>query len=132
VRIVDIAGPNVPAETRKVAITGGVPLRDVHCTLDTLSEHDGQYGEAYLRVYVELEGIDPSLPERVRQALPNALQIIPVRTDTPANASDAPRQGLEPYELIARYYRESHGQEIPKALMTLFNELYEEALHASS
>jgi hypothetical protein len=38
---------------------------------------------------------------------------------------------MEPHELVARYYRETHGSEIGDGLLKLFRSMHEEALHAA-
>jgi hypothetical protein len=50
--------------------------------------------------------------------------------DAPVNGG--PRKGLEPHELVSRYYEEAKGGDMPQPLIKLFNELYEEVLHASA
>jgi hypothetical protein len=44
----------------------------------------------------------------------------------------APRQGLEPHELLSRYFVEARGHEIPADLLALFNTMYEEAQGAAA
>jgi exonuclease SbcD len=130
VRIVE-AHPGHPADSREVPVTRGTPLRDVHLKLDDLPQHTGMYDGEYLRVFVQADGVVPSLVQQVRDALPNAVDVVQARGDraeTPAAVAST--RGLEPHELLARYYRETHGEEIPPDVMTLFNQLYQEAMHA--
>jgi hypothetical protein len=63
----------------------------------------------------------------VREVLPNALEVrldYP-REDAAQRASDLRR--LSPHDLFARYFRERHGAEPHEGIMTLFDELLEEA-----
>jgi len=132
VRIVDIAGPDVPADVKRVEVSGGVTLRDIHTNLDDLRSWEGKHPHDYLRVFVEVSGPAPSLQQQVRDALPNAVDVITVRTNQPDAQSDAPHRGLEPHELLTRYYSETHNAEIPKELLNLFVRMHEEALHATA
>lgn len=131
VRIVDLK-PRLPADSRTISITTGTGLRNVRLRLEDLAAHAGNYGDDYLRVYVELDGPVKSLFDQVRDVLPNAISVMPVRTDAQQAASTAPRQGLEPHELISRYYLESQGSDMPAALLSLFNKMYEEVERASA
>jgi exonuclease SbcD len=131
VRVVDIK-PRLPADSRAVSITTGTGLRNVRLRLEDLASHSGRYGDDYLRVFVELDGPVKSLFDQVHEVLPNAISVMPVRTDEPQSPATAPRQGLEPHELISRYYRESHASEMPAELVTLFNQLYDEEVERAS
>jgi exonuclease SbcD len=132
VRIVE-AHPGRPADSREVLLMRGTPLRDVRLTLAELGAHTGAYAGEYLRVFVEADGVVPSLMQQVRDALPNAVDVIQVRSDQPAApAATASTRGLEPHELLARYYRETYGDEIPPGAITLFNQLYQEASRATA
>lgn len=132
VNIVDIK-PGLPASKPElVPITGGRGLRNVTLRLDDLSSHADAYGEDYLRVFVELEAPASSLYDRVREVLPNALDVTALRKNEPASVVAIERQGLAPHELFARYYNEKHKASPSEPLMAAFNELYEEASRASA
>jgi exonuclease SbcD len=124
VNIVDIH-PKQPAEINPVQMTGGRGLRALRLKLDELPQHADRYGDDYLRVTVELDAPATHLYERVREFLPNALDVQIERTDEPAPRSDAARSGLAPHELLARYYRERVNADVPKPIVDAFNELYE-------
>ena len=133
VRIVDIPGPGLPAQSEAIEVAGGTTLRDINTTLADLPSYAGKHPDDYLRVFVEVGEHVPSLTQHVRDVLPNAIDVIAVRTDEPAAPSDAPRRGMEPHELVARYYRDAHGSEIPRDLLDLFKRMHEEeALHAAN
>jgi exonuclease SbcD len=131
VRVVE-AHPGLPADTKAVPITGGIGLRNLHIKLDDLSSHADKYADDYLRVFVEVDAPVQQLFDQVRATLPNAVDVIPVLPGATAVTSAAPRQGLEPHELLARYYEETRAQPIPADLLALFNEMYQEALVASA
>jgi exonuclease SbcD len=130
VNVVDISSGK-PASVKQVALTGGRRLRTVTTTLDELPSHADRYGDDWLRVMVQLNGPAVSLYERVREFLPNAVDVSPVRTDEPAiSTAAAGRRGLAPDELFARYYEERNGEAPPERLRGIFRELYEEAARA--
>jgi exonuclease SbcD len=131
VNLID-ARPRQPADVRPIEITGGRRLRTVTLDFDELASHGGRHGDDYLRVIVRAGGPIPSLYEQVREVLPNALEVTLERGDEPAaTGAAATTRGLAPHELLARYYRERHGADVPEAMIALFNELYEaEAGHA--
>jgi len=132
VRVVE-ARPGAPAESRAVPITGGTTLRTLRVTLEDLPKHAGEHADAYLRVIVHVRGVVPQLAERVLDLLPNAIAIEADRVDAPAATSEgAPRAGIEPHELLSRYYALTRGGEISPELLSLFNRMYEEALGASA
>lgn len=126
VQVVEVH-PGLPADVRAVEIAGGRALRNIRLRLDELTQHAGRYGDAYLRVVVELDAPVLSLYEQVREVLPNALDVSFELTGAAADAG-APREarrGLAPGELFSRYYREARGAEISAELLAAFNELYQ-------
>ena len=75
----------------------------------------------------------PKLIDHIMKFLPNAISIEPVRRDAGAKDGDvAPARGLEPHELVSRYYASLRGAEMPPDLLSLFNRMYEEAQGASA
>jgi DNA repair protein SbcD/Mre11 len=131
VRVADVK-PRQPADTHEVAITGGTGLRNLRFRLEEVASHAGKYGDDYLRVGVEVDGPVQSLFEQVRDVLPNAIDVTAVRTDITTVAVGATKVGLEPHELLSRYYTEARAQPIPADLLALFNRMYEEAQGASA
>jgi exonuclease SbcD len=131
VNIVDVH-PGEPADVREVAVTRGRQLTTISISPDEIDAQADQHGDDYLRVIVRAAGPMPSLYERVREVLPNAIDVKLVRTDEPPAAEQAALRGLAPHELFARYYTAREQAALPEALLNLFNELYEEASHASA
>jgi exonuclease SbcD len=132
VRIIE-AQAGTPAESKAVPINGGIVLRTLKLRLEDLDQHAGEHPDDYLRVIVDVPGVVPKLIDRVLEFLPNAISVEPVRRDVPAASGDgATRQGLEPHELLSRYYAQTRGREIPAELQSLFNRMYEEAQGASA
>lgn len=132
VRIVE-AHPGLPAQSHEVPLTVGRGLRNVRCTLGDIEEHRGRYGDDYLKVIVDLPHPEPALYDRVREVLPNAVEVISLVARGPGDEESAPRAGLAPHELFQRYYQKTYGGEAPSELLDLFNQLYKrEAEHAAS
>ena len=121
-----------PASVESVPITAGRRLRDLAGTLDELCAQAGEAGDALLRVVVRADAPVPGLAERVKELLPNALEVA-VEYPRPAGAGDAvagaaeTRVGMDPTRLFAEYYRRRNKADAPDELRSLFAELYEEA-----
>lgn len=127
VYIVD-AVPSKPAQVKAMALTGGRKLIDVPAaTLDELQKRAGDFDDAFLRVAVKTEGPVPGLADRVREALPNALEVH-LAYDRPERSGDVPLlRTLQPREQFLAYYESTHGAAPPRELLDAFDDVYEEA-----
>jgi exonuclease SbcD len=131
VYLVDCA-PNRPARVEAVPLSGGRPLRDIGSakkglTLEELKPLAQEADNAYLRVFVRVDRPFPGLADQVRELLPNAVDIVVERTDKTEEKRDPDLMRLNPQEMFATYYRQRiHSAEPSKALMDLFNRLYQE------
>lgn len=115
-----------PAEIRCVPLASGRALRDVRVALADLPAQGGKHGDDYLRVFVELERPEPALYEKVRDVLPNALDVkaaLPASGAQPVTSA-ADHRTASPEELFSRYYRERYAVNIAPDLLALFSELY--------
>ncbi|MEX2235943.1 MAG: exonuclease SbcCD subunit D [Dehalococcoidia bacterium] len=130
-RVVD-AHPKQPAQAEAIAVEGGRKLRNVTTTLAGLDSLADSCGDDYLRVTVELDAPVPSLYDRVREVLPNALDVTRRLPEEPAGetTSGVQRRGAAPDELFAAYYRTKMGAEVPEGLLDLFRRLQGEHEHA--
>ncbi len=126
VKIVDLK-PGLPADARKVDVPGGRQLRNVTLALQYLSLHAEQYGDAYLKVTVELEAPVQALFQQVKDYLPNAVEVIAKLPELAGASKPEGRRGLQPEELFARYYGERKGAEIPAEMREAFGALLREA-----
>jgi DNA repair protein SbcD/Mre11 len=132
VNIVDVR-PRLPASVDRVPVEGGRTLRTLRMRYAELPSLAGRHPDEYLRVIVELEQPVVSLFDRVRELLPNALDVQARLPEALIGAVDrVERRGLAPHELLSRFYASRHGGETPPELLGLFNELYEEAARASA
>lgn len=123
----------VPAQVDTVPLRAGRKLVDLAGTLDDLARMAADCGDAYLRVMVHLPGPTPGVAARVRELLPNAVD---VRMKLPAVVAEgdahADLSGLSPVELFSRYCAAIHGGDVAPPVIDLFRQLYEEAQHAAA
>ena len=124
------ARPRRPPGIELVPVTAGRRLRTVEGTLDELQRLADETSDDYLRVTVKTGGPEPGLADRVRDLLPNALD---VTLDHPRSGEAAlPERGkgrvkLAPAQLFAAYYQHRHQAPPPKELRQLFDRIHEEA-----
>jgi exonuclease SbcD len=118
-----------PASVESVPITAGRRLREVAGTLAELERLSADAGDDFLRVTVRADGPVPGLAERVRERLPNALEVTVEypRSEPLAGAGGEARVRLAPARLFAAYYEHRNGAPPPPGLESLFAALYEEA-----
>lgn len=124
--------PGKPAKLREVPVTRGRRLVELHGTLDELEAQAADHADAWLRVTLVCEGPQPGLADRVREILPDALEVRLdyAREDPERRASDLRR--LTPRQLFERYFREAHGAPPAAEAAKLFDELYEEVTGAAA
>jgi len=119
-----------PVSIESVPLTAGRRLRDVAGTLEELRTLSAEVGDDFLRVTVKADGPVPGLAERVKELLPNALD---VTVDHPRDGGAAQqergkgRAKLAPAQLFAAYYEHRHQAPPPPELQKLFDQVHEEA-----
>ena len=124
------ARPGRPPAIELVGLTAGRRLRTIEGTLDDLRRLADDKSDDYLRVKVKAEAPTPGLAERVRELLPNALD---VTVDHPRSAGSQPgergrgRVRLAPGQLFAEYYAYRNQSPPPAELQQLFDRIHEEA-----
>jgi DNA repair protein SbcD/Mre11 len=123
VTIVD-ASPGLPAKVHEIGLSSGRRLIDLRGSLDEVVARARDVGDAFLRVFVSTDGPIPGIAERVREDLPNALDVHLVyeRTDDRRPAG-APVSSLAPREQFLAYLRAQHGAEPDDALVDAFDEV---------
>jgi exonuclease SbcD len=124
VSIVDVA-PGRPAVVEEVAISAGRPLRDVRGPLDVVLQQGALAGDAFLRVFVETDGPVPGIADRIRDELPNALDVHLVYQREDAASPEQPVSSLHPRDQFVAYYRSQHGAEPTGELLDAFDEVLE-------
>jgi exonuclease SbcD len=123
------AKPGRPGVVESVPLAAGRRLRDVSGTLDELRAQAEALADAFLRVTLTTELPVPGLADRVKELLPNALE---VKTLCAGGSEPRPpgvaRSSMDPLMLFGEYYKRRHdGQVLPQELARLFAEIYEEA-----
>jgi exonuclease SbcD len=118
-----------PPRIELVPITAGRRLRTVEATFAELERSRDAWSDDYLRVRVKAELPEPGLADRVRELLPNALD---VSIDHRRAGGNGPKPGqdrvrLAPARLFAAYYEHRHQVPPPSELQQLFDRIHEEA-----
>ena len=125
VRIID-AEPGRPVTQTPIPLTSGRPLAELHGTLDEVLARVDEVRGAHVRVRLDVERPEPGIAERVREALPNAVDV-QLEYEAPED-----EEGVEPIghlsaaELFTRYYQSTHGADPAPELVGLFEELLTE------
>jgi len=135
VRLIE-ATPQRPVTIREVPITSGRQLRNIGSakqgvTLGDIRALAGDVGDAYLKVFVNIERPLPALAEQVRELLPNAVDLVVQRLDERPKADTDHLKTLSPQELFSAYYQQEHSDvDRMNELMPLFRRLHEEVTSA--
>jgi exonuclease SbcD len=113
-----------PAKVREVPLSTGRPLRDLRGTLDEVVAQGAEAGDAWLRVFVATEGPVPGIADRVRDELPNALDVHLVydRADA-GEPGGEPLSSLHPRDQFVAYHLAHHGVEPAAELLEAFDEV---------
>jgi len=126
VTIVDVS-LGKPAKVREVTLSAGRRLLDISGNIDEVLANGEKLLDAYLRVFVVTDGPVPGIAERVRQALPNAVDVS-LRYERSEVMDDGPTlASLQPRDQFLSFFRREHGvQEVPGDLMDAFDEVLED------
>ncbi len=84
--------------------------------------------DAYLRVFVKVDKPFPGLAQQVREALPNAVEVVPVYPRQP-QAPARRLSDLTPAQLVSTYHRQVYGADPDPELLSLFQRLWDEVVH---
>ena len=132
VRIVDLK-PRLPADTRDVRITGGtrpsqlaVQARRAGGPPRTSTARTTCAWPWRSTASVQ------SLFEQVSEVLPNAIDVMAVRTDIAAPSVAPTKVGLEPHELLTRTTTKSAGSQSQPTCLRSSTTMYEEAQGATA
>jgi exonuclease SbcD len=118
------ATPTTPARAVDLPINAGRRLRTVRGTVDALAAQAGEFGDAFLRVYVT-EPTRAGLRDDVLAVLPNALEIRidPEFAETVRVFRAAPRPDRSPSELFSDYC--AHRGVDDARVRALFDQLHD-------
>jgi exonuclease SbcD len=128
VTIVDVE-PGKPAKAREVPLTAGRKLVNLRGTLDEVVAQGAAAGDAHLRVFVSTDGPVPGIADRIRDELPNALDVQLVYDRADRELGGDPVSSLEPRDQFIAYYRDQHGAEPPAEVLEAFDEVLDLELH---
>jgi exonuclease SbcD len=132
--------PKQPSVVTKLPIDKGtrrlidIGRANAGVSLNDLAAYAESVGDAWLRVFVDLDMPVANLPAMVRETLPNAVHV----ERTKPNAGDEPEtvepSTTAPEEMFANFYRTAlgRGTEANAATMTMFRRLLREESDASS
>lgn len=112
-----------PAKVTEVSLSAGRQLRDVRGTLDEVIALGNEGGDAYLRVFVTTDGPVPGIADRVRDELPNALDVHLVYERTESQGTGEPLSSLHPRDQFVASYRKQHQAEPASELLAAFDEV---------
>jgi exonuclease SbcD len=128
VTIVD-AAPGKPAKVREVPLSAGRRLEDVEGTFDEVLAGGERLPDAHLRVFVHTDGPVPGIAERIRDALPNAVDVQLRYEHVDPREDGPPLSSLQPREQFVSYYRREHGvEDAPADLMAAFDEVFDDVV----
>jgi Type 5 capsule protein repressor C-terminal domain len=99
---------------------------DVAGTLDDLPGLAATTGDAYLRVSLSLDEPVPGVADRVREVLPNALDVRLVLPDEDERPFEPSLRGLGPKEQFVSYYETANAVPPPDDLLGAFDRVYED------
>jgi exonuclease SbcD len=124
------AAAGKPSKVREVALSSGRRLLDLEGTFDQIVAKGEGLAEAYLRVFVHTDGPVPGIAERIRDALPNAVDVSLTYERQESEESGPPLSSLQPRDQFVSYFRREHGvDEVPGDLMDAFDEVLEDVGH---
>lgn len=126
VRIVDLA-PGRPGKVRAVPLTAGRRLGEVRGTFEEVVEHGSRLPDAHLRAVVIVPRPEPGLAQRVREALPNCVDVSVTYTDQVEEREKVSLSMLGPQESFTRYYEHRHKTPPSPEVLALFREVLDEA-----
>jgi exonuclease SbcD len=117
-----------PVKVREVALSAGRRLVDVEGSFDQVIERGRALRDAYLRVFVQTDGPMPGIAERIREALPDAVDVSLRYERAELERDERPVSSMQPRDQFVSYYRRQHGvDEVPRDLMVAFDQILDES-----
>ncbi len=117
------AAPGKPVRVEEVPVSAGRRLLDVRGPLDAVVERGRTAPDAFLRVFVQTDGPVPGIADRIRDELPNALDVHLVYDRAEIGPTASPMSSLDPRQQFDAYYRSQHGAEPAAELLDAFDEV---------
>jgi exonuclease SbcD len=123
------ASPGRPAKVREAPLSAGRRLLDVEGSLDEVLVKGRALHDAHLRVFVRTDGPVPGIAARVRDALPNAVDVSLRYERTDTKEIGPPLSSLQPRDQFLSYFRREHGvDQVPEDLVRAFDEVLSDTL----
>lgn len=126
VRVIE-AHPGRPVEVEFVPLRAGKALVEVRGTLDEVISQGLALPDAHLRAVVRLDQHETGIAPRVREALPQCVEVRVETARVEAGGAGLTFTHLTPVEQFTRYYTTTHGAAPAPELIALFREVMEEA-----
>jgi len=127
VNIID-AKPGAPATVTSIPLSTGRPLMELEGELEDLEQFSTRVGNAYLKIHLHTSESGQDLGEQVRKLFPNAVEVHLVQPQESQEAIPQRLGKLQPEDMLREFYI-SRGRPSPSpGVMTMFKELYAEAL----
>lgn len=128
VNIID-AQPRKPAKVTAIRLEGGRRLVDLPpATLDEIPALAEGLDDAYLRVTARTDGPVPGIADRIREMLPNVLDVHLDYERNEAAEAAASLRSLQPREQFLAYYEAAHNTAPSDELLAAFDRVYEDAI----
>lgn len=109
-----------------MALRAGRPLVRVTDTWDAIEARAKELADAYLDLTVRTKGPDTTLADRARELFPYLVKVRALRPPSEAGSRIA-KEGRAWRDLYADFYRREFDDDPPAELLTLFDEVLEEA-----
>lgn len=113
-----------PVRTREIALRAGRELCDVHGRLEDVVTEAAGLGDAYLRVWLDVDGPRPGLADEVRARLPNAIQVRLVYARDEQTPTHVGLAALAPRDQFVAWHRYANGVPPDDGLLAAFDEVY--------
>lgn len=127
VNIID-AQPGRPATVTSIPISTGRPLMELEGSLEDLSQFSTRVGNAYLKIHLHTSESGQDLSQEVRKLFPNAVEIHLVQPQETQQTIPQRLGKLQPEDMLREFYISRDRPSPSPAVMTMFRELYSEAL----
>jgi DNA repair protein SbcD/Mre11 len=124
------AAAGKPVKATEIPVTAGRLLVDVEGTYDQVVIRGADLGDAFLRVFVDTDGPVAGMADRVREVLPNAVDVHLRYERAEDTAAGPPLSSLRPRDQFLAYFGSVHAAEPDAGLMAAFDELAEQEVDA--
>lgn len=115
--------PGRPVTVREIALHAGRALVDVQGRVEQVVEQAASLGDAYFRVFLEVEGPRPGLADQVRALLPNAIQVHLRYERAEVDGDRAPLGAMAPRDQFVAWHQHSLGAPPSAELLGAFDEV---------